>query len=304
MQQEKFTLVSNADGLILHGLLVAPDNDIQGVIQILHGMCEFKERYQEFMEFFCAHGFAVVCHDQRGHGDSLREECDLGYFYDTKAKAIVDDAAQVTEWIKQRYPDLPITLFGHSMGSMVARCYLQKYDTLVDKAIICGSPAKNPLVNIAIGLTKVIAFFRGKRHRCKTLSYLSTGKGNKQFPGEGKGAWLSKNRANIEAFHSHPKGNKRFTCNGFENLFRLMKNTYSPELYKVQNPTLPIHFVSGSEDSVLGGEKNFDKAIAFMQNVGYKNVSGKLYQGLRHEIHNEIENEQVLADLLAQMQTK
>lgn len=304
MQQEKFTLVSNADGLILHGLLVAPDNDIQGVIQILHGMCEFKERYQEFMEFFCAHGFAVVCHDQRGHGDSLREECDLGYFYETKAQAIVQDAAQVTEWIKQRYPDLPITLFGHSMGSMVARCYLQEHDTLVDKAIICGSPAKNPLVNIAIGLTKTIALFRGERHRCKTLSYLSTGKGNKQFPGEDKGAWLSKNRANITAFYSNPKGNKRFTCNGFENLFRLMKKTYSPKLYKVQNPTLPIHFVSGSEDSVLGGAKNFDKAIAFMQNVGYTNVSGKLYQGLRHEIHNEIENAGVLSDLLAQMQTK
>ncbi len=304
MKQETFTLVSNADGLTLHALLVAPDKNAKGVIQILHGMCEYKERYQDFMDFFASHGFIVVCHDQRGHGDSVREECDLGYFYDAKAQAIVQDAAQVTEWIKNRYPDLPITLFGHSMGSMVARCYLQEYDMLVDKAIICGSPAKNPMTAIAIGLTKAIALFRGKRHRCKTLSYLSTGRGNHQFPSEGKGAWLSKNRENISAFYSNPKGSKRFTCNGYENLFRLMKNTYSSKLYKVQNPSLPIHFVSGSEDPVLGGAKNFDKAIEFMKKVGYEQVSGKLYQGLRHEIHNEIENEEVLADLLAQMQAK
>ncbi len=304
MHTETFTLISNADGLTLHGLLVAPDDGAKGVIQILHGMCEYKERYQEFMEFFASHGFVVVCHDQRGHGDSVRQESDLGYFYDTKAQAIVQDAAQVTGWIKERYPDLPITLFGHSMGSMVARCYLQEYDTLVDKAIICGSPAKNPMVGIAIGLTKTIALLRGKRHRCKTLSYLSTGRGNHQFPGEGKGAWLSKNRENIDAFHANPKGNKRFTCNGYENLFRLMKNTYEPKLYKTQNPSLPIHFVSGSEDTVLGGEKNFDKAVDFMKKVGYQNVSGKLYAGLRHEIHNEIENKQVLADLLDAMQAK
>ena len=304
MIRKNFTITSDFDGLLLQGCVFEPDGEKKGVVQILHGMCEYKERYEELMRYFAENGFVAVCHDQRGHGDSVKSAEDLGYFYDTKAQAIVSDAAQVTRYVKEHYAGVPITLFGHSMGSMVARCYLQEHDVLVDKAIVCGSPSQNPLAGVAIFLTKIIALFYGKKHRSKMLSYLSTGKGNDKFPGEGKGAWLSKNRENIEAFHSNPKGNYRFTCNGFENLFRLMKNTYQKKRYRVQKPQLAIHFVSGSDDAVLGGEKNFEKTVTFMKATGYQKVDGKLYQGLRHEIHNEKENEEVLSDLLSQLQTK
>ncbi len=304
MQTQTFMLASSFDGLTLHLLVAEPQGEAKGVVQILHGMCEYKERYLPLMEHFTTNGFTVVCHDQRGHGDSVKDKKDLGYFYEKKAQGIIQDAVDVTKWIRTRYPRLPITLFGHSMGSMVARCYLQRHDTLIDKAIICGSPVNNPLSPVAIMLAKTIGLFRGKYHRCKTLSYLSTGKGNKKFPGEEKGAWLSKNRKNINEFYSNPKGHFRFTCNGFENLFRMMKHTYTAKLYTVQNPALPIFFVSGADDPVLGGAKNFAKVLAFMRKVGYHNVDGRLYEGLRHEIHNETDNQEVLADLVAQLQSK
>lgn len=130
------------------------------------------------------------------------------------------------------------------------------------------------------------------------LSYLSTGKGNENFPGEGRGAWLSHNRENIEEFYSNPKGDYRFTCNGFENLFKLMKRTYTKKGYRVQNSALPIRFVSGSDDAVLGGEAQFKEAVEFMRKVGYENVTSKLYPGLRHEIFHDTDKEKVLADLL------
>lgn len=303
MITKTFSLQSDFDGLTLQGIVIEPQGEVKGVVQILHGMCEYKERYQTLMEYFAANGFVAVCHDQRGHGDSVKNKEDLGYFYEKKGGAIVDDAALVTTWIRQTYENLPITLFGHSMGSMVARCYLQNYDTLINGAIICGSPTKNPLVGVAILLTKTIALFRGERHRSKMLAYLSTGKGNNNFPGEEKGAWLSQNRENIQEFYSNPKGSYRFTCNGFENLFHLMKNTYDGGMYAVNNLSLPIHFVSGADDAVLGGEKNFQKAIDALRKVGYQNVSGKLYKGLRHEIHNEVNNQEVLADLVERLQT-
>ena len=78
-----------------------------------------------------------------------------------------------------------------------------------------------------------------------------------------------------------------------------MKATYARKEYQVKNPKLPIHFVSGSDDAVLGGETNWLKIHDSLRNVGYQNVSGKLYHGLRHEIHNEPERETVYADLLA-----
>jgi len=297
MKIEKFTVKSEFDGLELSGIIYEPDGEKKGVIQILHGMCEYKERYDEIMRFFAENGYVVACHDQRGHGDSVKDDGDLGYFYDKRGKAIIEDAAQVTKSLKSRYPDLPVTLYGHSMGSMVARCYLQKYDTLVEKAVISGSPNKNPLAGVAIALTKLIVLFKGDRYRSPMLTYLSTGKGNDRFKGEGKGAWLSRNRENIETFYKSPK-NLRFTCNGFLNLFTLMKRTYTRKLYQTGAPKLKILFVSGSDDAVLGGKKGWEKTLAFMRKVGYECVQGKLYEGMRHEVHNELERAGVFADLL------
>ncbi len=298
MEIQTFLLNSPVDNLPLKVAVLEPDGEKKGIFQIVHGMSEYWERYEEMMRFFASHGYVAVCHDQRGHGDSVYKEEDRGYFYETSGKAIVEDCVAVTLEMKKRYR-LPVYLYGHSMGSMIVRCYLHEHDDLLEKLVVCGTPSNNPLAGVAIALTKTIALFKGDTHRSKMLAYLSTGKGNERFEGEGKGAWLSHNRENIEAFYSHPKGNNRFTCNGFENLFKLMKNTYNKKKYQVKNPTLPIFFVSGSEDAVLGGEKQFDKTVEKMRKIGYQNVTQKLYQGVRHEIHHDLSKDEVLADLLA-----
>ena len=297
MQTENFVIQSQFDGLSLHGIIMMPQNP-KAIIQILHGMCEYKERYEDFMQFFAKQGYVVVCHDHRGHGDSVLKEEDRGFLYDFSGTAVVEDAALITRYVKERYPDLPVYLFGHSMGSMIARCYLQKYDTLVDKAVICGSPSENPLVNVAILLAKTVRLFRGERYKSKMLAYLSTGKGNERFKEEGPSNWLSRNRENIEKFITNPKGKVHFSANGYENLFKLMRQTYRKKDYRVQNPTLPIFFVSGSDDAVLVNEKKWRASVNDMKKVGYQNVSSKLYPKLRHEIFNDIGGEVVMQDLL------
>lgn len=294
-----FTIRSEFDDLELHVAVYEPNGSPRGVLQILHGMCEYKERYDDFMRFFCENGYIVACHDQRGHGDSVKDKADLGYFYERSANAIVLDAVQVTRELKTRYPALPITLFGHSMGSMVARCYLCEHDEIIDKAIICGSPSQNPLAGVGVLLADTISLFRGSRYRSKWLTHLSTGKGNKNFPGEGKGAWLSANRAEIEKFYANEKGNYRFTCNGFVNLFRLMKRTYQKRDYRVKNPNLPIFFVSGSDDPVMGTEKQWQNSVEFLRKLGYLEVNAKLYEGQRHEIFRDTKRSEVLSDFLA-----
>ena len=298
MTKKEFSLASNYDGLSLKGMIFEPDGERKGVLQLVHGMCEYKERYEKTMEFFTEKGFVVACYDQRGHGDSVQTAADRGWFGDRSGKAIVEDCAQVVRYLKTEYPDLPLNLFGHSMGSMVVRCYLQDYDGEIDKLIVCGSPVDNPLAGMAVFMTKIIGLFRGQRHRSKMLAYLSTGKGNDNFPGEGRGAWLSRNRENIAADYASEKSNYIFTCNGFENLFNLMKRTYTKKGYSLQNPDLPIFFISGGDDAVLGGEKNFAKTLDFLRARGYTQVSGKLYEGLRHELLNELDNAEVYADIL------
>lgn len=299
MERKEFALQSEYDNLTLHGTVYEPKGKKKGIFQIEHGMCERTKRYEEMMKFFCSYGYVTVCHDHRGHGDSVEKEEDRGWFRDKQGKAIVSDSVQITRYIKQLYPDLPVVLFGHSMGSMVVRCYIQEHDDLIDKLIVCGSPSKNPLAGMGIFVAKTLSLFKGDRHRSRLLAYLSTGKGNQKFPNEGKGCWLSRNRQNIEEFYADEKCRFVFTCNGFENLFKLMKNTYSKKEYEVKNPSLPIFFVSGSDDAVLGGEKGFKKTVEFMRKRGYTNVSSKLYPKLRHEIFNDLGKEEVYADLLA-----
>ena len=298
MKQKQLTIISKFDALPLSCLIYEPKGKPKGIVQLVHGMCEYKDRYQPFMEFLCKNGYIVECHDHRGHGDSAQRAEDRGYFNDFKANAIVQDAIQITEYLRGQYPNLPLTLFGHSMGSMVVRCYIQEHDDLIDKLIVCGSPSENPLAGLAIGLTKTIRVFRGARHRSKLLTYLAIGKGDKRFPGEGKGAWLSANRENIHEYAADPKCNFLFTCNGFENLFRLMKKTYTKKRYQVKNPNLPIHFVSGSDDPVMDSEKAWQKSVDLLKEVGYKQVTGKLYEGLRHEILKEKNADEQFNDLL------
>ena len=236
MKKEKFSVISPFDGLELVCAVFTPETQAKGIVQFVHGMCEYKGRYEEMMAYFTDKGYVTVAHDQRGHGETAKNTDELGWFGDTTAKGIVEDAVAVTREIKRRYPNLPVTLFGHSMGSMVVRCYIQDYDDEIDKLIVCGSPSENPLSCAGIMMSKLIGVFKGKRYRSKMLSYLSTGKGNEKFPGEGPSAWLSRNRENIGAFNADPYCRYIFTCNGFENLFRLMKNTYAKNKYKVKNP--------------------------------------------------------------------
>ncbi len=298
MTNKPFTLPSPYDNLPLAGYIVEPDCAPKGIVQFVHGMAEHKGRYEDVSAFFAEKGYVAVCHDHRGHGESIQKMEDLGYFGDKSGKAVVEDTVAVSKYVKELYPNIPLILVGHSMGSMIVRCYIQKNDGLCDKLVVCGSPSRNRLAGVAILLTKCIALVRGKRHRSKLLKYLSTGKGAKRFAAEGRGGWLSTNRANIEKYIQDEKCGYRFTCNGNENLFRLMKNTYKKRAYKVSNPDLPIHFIAGGDDPVIVNEVKWAQAIAFLKKAGYTQVSGKLYEGKRHEILNEIGREEVYDDLL------
>ncbi len=297
MTTNKFQIHSKYDDLSLSVLAVEPDGERKGIVQIAHGMAEKKERYLDFMTFLAECGYVAVCHDHRGHGESMVSAEDRGWFGDYTAQAVVDDTVQVTEYVKKLYPELPVILFGHSMGSMIVRCYAQEHDELIDKLIVCGSPSKNSLAGMAILVEKVIRLFRGARYKSKTLKHLSTGEASKRFQAEGSGAWLSRDREHVEKYIADPNCGFIFTCNGYENLFKLLKYTYQKKKYKVKNPDLPVLFVAGGEDPIIVDEVKWLKSIEMMRELGYE-VSGKLYEGMRHEILNEIGKEEVYADLL------
>lgn len=303
MQKREFTLQSKYDNLALSCAEYTAEGGTQtnakGVVQIVHGMCEYKERYEGFIDYLTQNGYIVFAHDHRGHGGSVTANENLGYFGDKKGEAIVDDAALVTDEIRRLYPGLSVTLFGHSMGSLVVRAYIQKYEEKIDKLIVCGSPSKNSLAGFGLMLNGVISAFRGKKYRSRLMANASTGGGDDQFPGEGKNAWLTRDKTVVEKYNADEKCNFVFSCNGFSNLLHLVKNAYKKKKYPAKHSDLPIFFMAGADDPVIGSEKKWLAAQQFLRDVGYKNVTGKLYPKMRHEILNELGKEEVYADALA-----
>ena len=303
MQKREFTLQSKYDNLALSCAEYTAEGVTQtnakGVVQIVHGMCEYKERYEGFIDYLTQNGYIVFAHDHRGHGGSVTANENLGYFGDKKGEAIVDDAALVTDEIRRLHPGLSVTLFGHSMGSLVVRAYIQKYEDKIDKLIVCGSPSKNSLAGFGLMLNGVISAFRGKKYRSRLMANASTGGGDDKFPGEGKNAWLTRDKTVVEKYNADEKCNFVFSCNGFSNLLHLVKNAYKKKKYPAKHSDLPIFFMAGADDPVIGSEKKWLAAQQFLRDVGYKNVTGKSYPKMRHEILNELGKEEVYADALA-----
>lgn len=283
-----YNIVSKKDGLNLElGIFEALEP--KGIVVFSHGMSEHKERYYPFMEFLSKHGYVCVIHDHRGHGKSVKCKEDLGYFYTEDISYIVDDLYQVCEWIKEKYA-LPMYLFSHSMGTLVARCFIQKYDGIIDKLVLCGPPTKNPLDKFANGLAHVLKPFYKYNKPNKLLDKLS-------FMGFGE-TWLSKSEKNRNLYFEDDLCGFVFTTNGFINLYQLMISAFDQKAYRMNHRDLEIFLIGGELDPVIGGEKKFNDLIGFLKSLGYSNVLGKLYPGLYHEILNEDEYLDVYTDVL------
>ena len=290
---EFLTLKSNADGLSLSIMLVRPDGEIRALVQLAHGMCEHKERYEPFMQFLAGQGCLCVMNDHRGHGASVRAPEDLGYFYEGGADALVADLHQITRWLKAQYPELPFILFGHSMGSLAVRAYCEKHDNELDSLIVCGSPGWNPAAGAGLLLLKLMAKFKGERHRSKLIRSMTTGAFAKPFLHEGStNAWLSANRENVRAFENDPLSGFNFTLNGNRALLTLMQQAYHLTTPRA-NPALPVRFFSGADDPCAPNEKGFQDAVDAMRKAGYSDVQGRMFPDLRHEILNETNAQEI-----------
>ena len=184
--RREFTIQSKVDGLVLDGLVVEPEEGVQrtALLQLSHGMSEYKERYLPFMEFMAEHGVVCVIHDHRGHGKSVKSEQDLGFMYGAGGAGLVEDLFLVTKWAKKEYPDLPFVLMGHSMGSLVVRAYAKEHDQELDALIVCGSPSKNYLRPLGAAVGHAEAAVLGDEHRSNLLEAMSFGSFAARFADE------------------------------------------------------------------------------------------------------------------------
>ena len=287
---------SKQDGLELELAIMEPSSNPIGIVQLVHGMSEHKERYYDFMNYLAQNGYICAIHDHRGHGASLKDPSHLGYFYTEDSSVIVDDAYQVTEYLKERYPSLSISIFSHSMGTLVSRNYLKKYDHELEKIVLCGPPTENKLAGFAVFLAKISSIFYGKYKPNKFLNALSVGQYSKGY--ESQLGWICSNPDTVEAYEADPLCGFIFTTNAFINLFKLLESAYNGRDWRPKNVDLAIFLIAGEDDPVIQGKEKFKGLERFLKSLGYKNIKSKLYKGMRHEILNERDKETIYQDVL------
>ena len=191
-------------------------------------------------------------------------------------------------------------MLGHSMGSLAARTYLKEYDGELKKLILTGPPSANPGVDMGLALAGIQKKFRGGRYRSKELQVLAFGPYAAKFPGEGtSSAWICSDKEVVKDYDDSEYCGFIFTADGFQSLFLLLKETYSRKGWKMRNPDLPVLFLGGEKDPCIGGGRRFVKQLQFLQTVGYRKVTGKMYPDMRHEILNEMGKETVYKNIVS-----
>ena len=219
-------------------------------------------------------------------------------------EALIEDTHEITletkayakELIKEK---IPYILLGHSMGSMVVRCYIRKYDADIDKLVVIGCPSKKPGMKPGLALIKMVTNIKGEKTRSKFISDLVVGDYEKRFKKEGvPHMWVNSDPEKVKKYNEDPLCNYMFTLNGYLNLVKLTMLTYTDGGYVMKNPALPIRFFSGAEDPCAVNEKAFAEAMELLRKQGYTDVDGIMYPRLRHEILNEDKKDMVYEDIL------
>ena len=301
VEKSEYYIASTNGKNKLHVIMWQPVAGTRAILQISHGMSEYIDRYDRFATFMAGHGILVIGNDHLGHGESVADADELGYFPTKElSKTVVKDLYKVTKTIRARYPDVPFFLMGHSMGSFLARRYMMTYGNQLDGIIIMGTGSQPPqTLKAAKAMAKTIGMAKGEKHRSNMMLKLAFGSYNKRIkPERTPYDWLSVNTENVDRYMEDPLCGFPFTINGYKTLFDVISFIQDEANIRKIPKDLPMLFVSGEEDPV-GGYGADVKAVAERYiNEGAERVAVKLYPGDRHEILNERDYETVHEDIL------
>ncbi|MBR4627842.1 MAG: alpha/beta hydrolase [Ruminococcus sp.] len=292
-----FEFTSEHDGLVISAVIALPSGEPNGVVQLVHGMNEHKERYYPFMDYLAEEGFITVIHDNRGHGRSICSPDDLGFMFKDGGEGFVSDIAQLTRIVRETYPQLPIFMIGHSMGSLGVRCFLKKHDNMINGTVLLGCPCYSRFSGIIRTINSELVKNLGSRYRSEKIYDISESVLNRNFDRTLPHSWICSEKEVVDAFNADPLCNFRYTMNGYEGLLWLFHETYSKRGWQMQNPRLPIRFISGADDPCMLSQKKFFKAVALLEKLGYDSISHRLFEGMRHEVLNERNSAAVWKDI-------
>lgn len=267
----------------------------KAVFQIVHGIAEHKERYRPFCEFLQKNGYSVYIHDHRGHGGSIGKA--VGYTAETNGwQLMVDEVRLLSDIIGKENPNLPLFLFGHSMGSFLVRTYAIQNSDYLGGLIVCATGGPLPVLSfIGHNLAKLQKTFLGGLGTGRLMNKLSLEGYKKAYGGLG---WLSRDRAVVDEYSRDELCGFIPTLSLFENLLYGTRFTNKKKNISKMRKDLPVLLIAGDGDPVGSFGKGVTKVYKMFAETGIKDLEYKLYREARHELLNELNKEEVFTDIL------
>lgn len=296
--REDFWYDSKGAGKI-HGCRWTPEESPRAVVQIVHGIAEFIERYDEFAAYLNGLGFLVVAEDHMGHGQSVGENGIQGYFHGGWFTA-VEDTMTLLRKTQAAYPDIPYVLFGHSMGSFMTRTILCKYpDSGISAAVICGTgwqPAA--LLPPVTRFIEAVCRKDGEDQPSAFLENLVFGSYNRRVEHPRTAYdWLSRDAKIVDAYIAHPMCGFTPTAGLLREMMKGLTYIEKPAHLEAMKKDLPVFFVAGGDDPVGSYGKGVERTVSQFKKAGMTDVSCRIYPLCRHEILNEINRQEIFEDV-------
>ena len=283
----------------LHCCRWTPDGEVRAVLQIIHGIAEYAPRYEHFANYLNVRGILVVAEDHMGHGQSICPQSPQGYF-NGGWMAAVNDSCQLMRRTMEEYPRVPYILFGHSMGSFMARTILAKYpDSGITGAVICGT-GWLPGAVVSAGKMMSSAFCRriGEQTPSDKLNTVVFGGYNKKVehprtPYD----WLSRDNSVVDAYVADPLCGFVPSCGLLRDMMEGILYIQNGENIHRMKKNMPVFFIAGGDDPVGSYGTGVLRAAEEFKKAGMEKVDVRIYPLCRHEILNEINKEEVYEDV-------
>ncbi|MBY0202245.1 Lysophospholipase, alpha-beta hydrolase superfamily [Paenibacillus polysaccharolyticus] len=301
MQESTFTLMGN-EGTRVHVYCWLPDPDehIQGVVQIAHGMGETAARYAEFAGYLTKHGFAVYANDHRGHGRTVESTEALGDAGVDAFRWMAKDMVNLGELVAKEHPDVPLFLMGHSMGSFLVQHLMYAGHERYHAFVLSGTNGKRGLLRFGEKLALLQCGIQGDNHRSLLLNAIVFGGFNRAFrPATTPFDWLSRDRQEVQRFIDDPMCGAICTAGFFRDFFKLLLEIHLPQHMERIPKHKPVLLFSGELDPVGLRGKGVLNLYSQYQKLGLQDVEYHLYPGGRHEMLHETNRNEVAHDVLS-----
>ncbi|HBE9444038.1 hydrolase, alpha/beta fold family protein [Clostridioides difficile] len=278
----------------------------KAVVQIAHGMAETAQRYETFAKVLTKNGYIVYINDHRGHGKTAKIIENVGHLAEKEGfRCLVEDMYTLTNIIKKENEDLPIYLFGHSMGSFASQRYIMDYSNNLSGLILCGSNGRQGIIlNLAHMIINREIKKYGRRSRSNKINDLIFGGEIIRRNEKTKFDWLSRDKEQVEKYINDPFCGVVCSCGFFYDLIQGLKEIEDKENLKKVPLDVPIYIISGDKDPIGKNGKGVLRLRDRYIKLGVKDVTCKLYKGGRHELLNEINKEEVFEDVICWLNNK